>query len=482
MIAPYMPLLICMKAGGVPQWYMKTPGERATKVKRRVFPGGTGWYQMFHGVVAAWKSMEWARAVLFTKVTCTSSPWRTRKTGPGTDPLNVHRESLTPGAISRIRSSATMRISLTCWGPAGGTAGSYHGAVSLAAGLFGAVPGAPWTVPTGPPRARTATAARAAPHRARACVLLTFAHLRARRWSLYWVRVLARRTSRNQVLVVSSPDPDPTPVPCRGRRAGARARGGPPEAGRAGSLHEVGERHALQRLYHRGADLLPQVVEEARAGLGARIAPEHTPVQQAGALDDVHDLADRDGVGGAGQRVAALSSPPQGPQNPMAHQLVEDLREERPGEAPGVRQVAGLEVRSGRSRGQLDQGCEPVLAFLGELHGEAITSGATGPATRERGPRGCPPTPPQRSRGTARRGPGCPGCEGALRCGPRGDRPPRRPGASTPGSSRPPGGWPRRSPRRGRPPGAPGGRRSPRRPATRRRPRGSGRGRERPGR
>jgi hypothetical protein len=43
MIAPYMPLAMCWITGGTPQWYMNTPGNRATQSKVAVFPGSTGW-------------------------------------------------------------------------------------------------------------------------------------------------------------------------------------------------------------------------------------------------------------------------------------------------------------------------------------------------------------------------------------------------------------------------------------------------------
>ena len=33
-IAPYMPLAMCASTGGVPQWYMKTPGSLAVKLER----------------------------------------------------------------------------------------------------------------------------------------------------------------------------------------------------------------------------------------------------------------------------------------------------------------------------------------------------------------------------------------------------------------------------------------------------------------
>ena len=42
-MAPYMPFAMCISTGGVPQWYMNTPGNRATQSNDAVWPGCTGW-------------------------------------------------------------------------------------------------------------------------------------------------------------------------------------------------------------------------------------------------------------------------------------------------------------------------------------------------------------------------------------------------------------------------------------------------------
>ena len=53
-----MPFAMCMKAGAVPQWYMKTPGTLARNVNVFEAPGATSANAMFGATCAAWKSTE----------------------------------------------------------------------------------------------------------------------------------------------------------------------------------------------------------------------------------------------------------------------------------------------------------------------------------------------------------------------------------------------------------------------------------------
>ena len=90
MIAPYIPLAMCMNAGAVPQWYMKTPGTEATKLNLFDAPGATSAKSRFGATCAAWKSTECAIAPSFVRVTSTFWPCRTWMTGPGAVLPNVH--------------------------------------------------------------------------------------------------------------------------------------------------------------------------------------------------------------------------------------------------------------------------------------------------------------------------------------------------------------------------------------------------------
>ena len=85
-----MPLAMCASTGGVPQWYMKTPGVVGTEPEVQA-PAARDRAERPVGrdVSAAWKSIEWGIAPPFTSVTSTQSPWRTWMTGPGAPPSNV---------------------------------------------------------------------------------------------------------------------------------------------------------------------------------------------------------------------------------------------------------------------------------------------------------------------------------------------------------------------------------------------------------
>src|SRR5262249_49367239 len=73
-IAPYIPFAMCMNAGAVPQWYMKTPGTEATKLNVFDLPGMTSLNAMLGAICAAWKSTECGIGALFTSVTTTFWP------------------------------------------------------------------------------------------------------------------------------------------------------------------------------------------------------------------------------------------------------------------------------------------------------------------------------------------------------------------------------------------------------------------------
>jgi hypothetical protein len=55
-IAPYMPFAMCASTGFVPQWYVKTPGVVALKLKVNDRPGSTSRNATFGATRAAWKS------------------------------------------------------------------------------------------------------------------------------------------------------------------------------------------------------------------------------------------------------------------------------------------------------------------------------------------------------------------------------------------------------------------------------------------
>ena len=120
-MAPYMPLAMCASTGGVPQWYMNTPGSFAVKSNEKVSPALMSLKARFGAMRAAWKSMECGIAPLFVISTCTRWPCRTWITGPGAPPANVHPVNLTPGAISSTTSSSAI---FTCATPStsGGSA------------------------------------------------------------------------------------------------------------------------------------------------------------------------------------------------------------------------------------------------------------------------------------------------------------------------------------------------------------------------
>ena len=92
-----MPLAMCASTGGVPQWYMNTPGSFAVKSNEKVSPGLMSLKARFGAMRAAWKSMECGIAPLFVISTCTLWPCRTWITGPGAPPANVHPRELDAG-------------------------------------------------------------------------------------------------------------------------------------------------------------------------------------------------------------------------------------------------------------------------------------------------------------------------------------------------------------------------------------------------
>jgi len=101
-IAPYMPFAMCASTGFVPQWYMKTPGLAALKLKVNDWPGSTSRKATFGAMRAAWKSTECGIGAWLTSVTRTVWPSRAWITGPGALPSNVQAAYFTPGAICRV--------------------------------------------------------------------------------------------------------------------------------------------------------------------------------------------------------------------------------------------------------------------------------------------------------------------------------------------------------------------------------------------
>jgi hypothetical protein len=100
MIAPYIPFAMCISTGFVPQWYMKTPGSFALKLKEKDWPGATSRNATFGAIRAAWKSIECGIAPPFVSVILTVWPWRTWITGPGAPPEKAQALYLIPGATS----------------------------------------------------------------------------------------------------------------------------------------------------------------------------------------------------------------------------------------------------------------------------------------------------------------------------------------------------------------------------------------------
>ena len=70
-IAPYMPFAMCIRTGLVPQWYMKTPGSFALKLKVNDLPGKTSMKFLSGATRPAWKSTECGIAPLFVSVILT---------------------------------------------------------------------------------------------------------------------------------------------------------------------------------------------------------------------------------------------------------------------------------------------------------------------------------------------------------------------------------------------------------------------------
>src|SRR5215813_15657153 len=91
---------MCASTGGVPQWYMNTPGSLATKSNENDSPGLTSLNARFGAIRAAWKSIECGIAPPLVRVIFTVWPWRTWITGPGAPPEKAQAEYLIPGATS----------------------------------------------------------------------------------------------------------------------------------------------------------------------------------------------------------------------------------------------------------------------------------------------------------------------------------------------------------------------------------------------
>jgi len=120
-----MPLAMCASTGGVPQWYMNTPGSFAWKEKENDLPGITLANALSGAIRAAWKSIECGIAPPFVSVTFTVWPWRTWITGPGAPPSNVQPLNFTPGAICSVTSLSVMRSGTTLPACSGGSVASY---------------------------------------------------------------------------------------------------------------------------------------------------------------------------------------------------------------------------------------------------------------------------------------------------------------------------------------------------------------------
>ena len=131
MIAKYIPCMTCMVTGGVPQCTMYAPGSRAVNSKLTVSPVLIVRYAMFAGMRAEWKSMECGIGALLTTLMRTRSPSRTRITGPGTVPPNVHPSYFTPFAISTVSCVIGMTNSLIDGSVTGITRASYAGCVAV---------------------------------------------------------------------------------------------------------------------------------------------------------------------------------------------------------------------------------------------------------------------------------------------------------------------------------------------------------------
>ena len=141
MIAPYMPFAMCMNAGAVPQWYMKTPGTSALKEKCLSWPGSTSEKATFGAILAAWKSTECGIGELLCSVTFTVWPWRTWITGPGAVFPNVQASYLMPGAIDTVACWMSRRTFATAPGEAAGNVAGYAScAMAIASAFAGAMP------------------------------------------------------------------------------------------------------------------------------------------------------------------------------------------------------------------------------------------------------------------------------------------------------------------------------------------------------
>jgi hypothetical protein len=100
MIARYIPCMMCISTGGVPQCTMNAPGSPRHELELQLLAGADRPERHVHRDRAEWKSMECGIGLSFTSVTFTRSPCRTRIVGPGTVLPNVQPSYFTPGAIS----------------------------------------------------------------------------------------------------------------------------------------------------------------------------------------------------------------------------------------------------------------------------------------------------------------------------------------------------------------------------------------------
>jgi hypothetical protein len=82
-IAPYIPFAMCASTGFVPQWYTKTPGAVALKLKLNDLPGSTSRNATFGAMRAAWQSTECAIGAWFVDCRVAVIPKKTGATAAG---------------------------------------------------------------------------------------------------------------------------------------------------------------------------------------------------------------------------------------------------------------------------------------------------------------------------------------------------------------------------------------------------------------
>ena len=119
MIAKYIPCIMCIVIGGVPQCTRYAPGSLARNSNSIVSFGTSIRYATFAGMRAEWKSMECGIGDLFTTFTRTRSPSLTRIVGPGTVPPKVQPSYFTPFLISIVSCVMGMMNSFTSASDAG---------------------------------------------------------------------------------------------------------------------------------------------------------------------------------------------------------------------------------------------------------------------------------------------------------------------------------------------------------------------------